>query len=116
MPSKRGASTAAPAAGRRTAALEEVLAAPSAASTSRLVSKILSREQIAEVNHARALLSALAEGRDLIELGAYVHGTNPTLDRALAVRDRLDGLLRQDASSISSWDEARRMLTEVLAP
>jgi flagellum-specific ATP synthase len=85
------------------------------ASTSRLVSKILNREQIAEVNHVRALLSALAEGRDLIELGAYVPGTNPILDRALMVRDQLDELLRQDASSISSWDEARRMLTEVTA-
>jgi flagellum-specific ATP synthase len=75
----------------------------------------LDRDQIADVNHIRALLSALAEGRDLIELGAYVPGTNPTLDRALEVRDALDVLLRQDASSISSWDEARRMLTEVKA-
>jgi flagellum-specific ATP synthase len=85
------------------------------ASTSRLVSKILDREQLAFVNHARSLLSALAEGRDLIELGAYVAGTNPTLDRALEVRDRLDALLRQDASSVTGWDEARHMLMEVLA-
>ena len=113
-----GRPAADPSASARCATLAETRSTPVPsidvpASTSRLASKILDREQLGHVNHVRALLSALAEGRDLIELGAYVPGTNPTLDRALEVRDQLDVLLRQDASMVSEWDDARRMLTEV---
>ena len=64
----------------------------------------------------RSLLSALADGRDLIELGAYVAGTNPVLDEALAKRARLDALLRQDTALVSSWDEAGTARAGVLEP
>ena len=86
------------------------------ASTSRLVSKIVDKSDQAEIHQVRALISALAEGRDLIELGAYVAGTNPVLDEALRKRDRLDALLRQDTNAVSSWDEARQARAGVLAP
>ena len=86
------------------------------ASTSRLVSKIVDKGDQAEIHQVRALISALAEGRDLIELGAYVAGTNPVLDEALRKRDRLDALLRQDTNAVSSWDEARQARAGVLAP
>jgi flagellum-specific ATP synthase len=86
------------------------------ASASRLVSKILTREEQAGVIHARSLISALEEARDLLELGAYVPGTNSLVDEALAKTDRLQRLLRQDASHVTSWEDARRAVDEVLAP
>ena len=86
------------------------------ASASRLVSKILSREEQAGVIHVRSLISALEEARDLIELGAYVPGTNAIVDEALAKHDRLQRLLRQDSNDVTSWEDARRAVDEVLAP
>jgi flagellum-specific ATP synthase len=84
-------------------------------SASRLVSKILPKDEQQEIHHVRALLSALAEGRDLLELGAYVAGTNPVLDEALRKRARIDALLRQDTALVTSWDDARRARAEVVA-
>jgi flagellum-specific ATP synthase len=86
------------------------------ASASRLVSKILTRDEQAGVIHVRSLISALDEARDLLELGAYVPGTNALVDEALAKQDRLQRLLRQDASHVTTWDDARRSVDEVRAP
>jgi flagellum-specific ATP synthase len=101
---------------RRLATVGQFPAIDVPASVSRLVSKILPKEQRDKVAHVRSLLSALAEGRDLIELGAYVSGTNPVLDEALSKRDRLERIVRQDSLHVSSWDEACEMLDEVVAP
>ena len=84
------------------------------ASASRLVSKILAPDAQQRVARVRALLSALAEGQDLIELGAYVSGTNAVLDDALERRARLDDLVRQPSSHSSSWAEAIELLEGVL--
>ncbi len=101
---------------RRIAASGQFPAIDVPASTSRLVSKIVPKADQAEIQHVRSLLSALADGRDLIELGAYVAGTNPVLDEALAKRARLDALLRQDTALVSSWDEAGTARAGVLEP
>ena len=101
---------------RRIAASGQFPAVDVPASASRLVSKILPKNEQQEIHQVRAMLSALAEGRDLIELGAYVAGTNPVLDEALRKRDRLDALLRQDTAVISSWDDARDARAGVLLP
>lgn len=101
---------------RRIAASGQFPAIDVPASTSRLVSKIVPKADQAEIQHVRSLLSALADGRDLIELGAYVAGTNPVLDEALAKRARLDELLRQDTALVSSWDEAGAARAGVLEP
>ena len=44
----------------------------------------------------RRLLAAYREAKDLIEIGAYVSGTNPLVDRAIHLREAMDGFLRQD--------------------
>jgi flagellum-specific ATP synthase len=64
-------------------------------SVSRVASSVTTPEQRAAAGELRRLLAAHAEAKDLIEIGAYVPGTNPTVDRAVALRDRIDGFLRQ---------------------
>jgi flagellum-specific ATP synthase len=85
------------------------------ASASRLVSKILTRDEQAGVVHVRSLISALDEARDLLELGAYVPGTNATIDEALIKQDRLQRLVRQDSAAVTSWNDARRAIEDVVA-
>jgi flagellum-specific ATP synthase len=64
-------------------------------SISRVQTAILSKEQQQVAREVRALLAAYREAKDLIEIGAYVPGTNPTVDRAVAHREMLDGFLQQ---------------------
>ncbi len=64
-------------------------------SISRVAPAVTSPEQQALARRTRQLLAAYREARDLIEIGAYQAGTNPTVDEALARRDDIDRFLRQ---------------------
>ncbi len=50
----------------------------------------------------RELLAAWRDARDLIEIDAYVPGTNPLVDRAVELRPAIDAFLRQPVGEISS--------------
>jgi flagellum-specific ATP synthase len=49
----------------------------------------------------RELLAAWRDARDLIEIDAYVPGTNPLVDRAVELRPAIDAFLRQPVGEIS---------------
>jgi flagellum-specific ATP synthase len=65
-------------------------------SISRVGPAVTSTEQRAAATEMRRLLAAYREAKDLIEIGAYVAGTNPLVDRAIHLREAMDGFLRQD--------------------
>lgn len=48
------------------------------------------------ISQARELMQSYANMAELIELGAYKHGSNPALDRAIALQPGFEQLLRQD--------------------
>jgi FliI/YscN family ATPase len=64
-------------------------------SVSRLASKVAPPEQQAAAAKLREALAAFQQSEDLIHLGAYVAGSNPELDRAIALRPRLLEFLKQ---------------------
>ena len=84
-------------------------------SVSRVESMITSQEQRVLSREMRRILSAYRDARDLIEIGAYVPGTNPLVDTAMRLRDDIDCFLRQAKEQIVSLDESWRLLGEVLA-
>ncbi len=57
-------------------------------------------------------LKALEENRDLINIGAYVTGSDPIVDAALAKQDALRAFLCQAVPDKSEWDKA---ITDVVA-
>src|SRR6185436_19346501 len=65
-------------------------------SVSRLTSAIATPGQKDAVRRIRAALSAYREAEDLIQLGAYVSGTNTELDASIRLRPELLDFLRQD--------------------
>ena len=65
-------------------------------SVSRLTSAIARPSQKQAAQKMRAALAAYREAEDLIQLGAYISGTNPTLDRSIQLRPELIDFLRQD--------------------
>ncbi len=66
-------------------------------SVSRLTSRVASTEQQAAARKVREALSTYQQAEDLIQLGAYVAGTNPRLDSSIRVRESLLDFLRQEA-------------------
>jgi flagellum-specific ATP synthase len=75
-------------------------------SVSRVGPAVTTPEQRAAATEMRRLLAAYRDARDLIEIGAYVRGTNPHVDRAIDLREAMDGFLRQDMYEISPASDA----------
>jgi flagellum-specific ATP synthase len=66
-------------------------------SVSRLQSQISRPEQKRAAGVLRESLADYQQSEDLIQLGAYVNGSNPRLDRSIRMRPEILGFLRQDA-------------------
>jgi flagellum-specific ATP synthase len=69
----------------------------------------------ATLRHAREILSSYREAADLIEVGAYVAGSNPKVDRALRCIQPLRALLRQAPDERWTMSETLSALATVLA-
>ena len=67
-------------------------------SISRLTSQLSTPAQLSSARKIREALSTYEDSRDLIELGAYVPGSNPRLDAAVRMQPEIAAFLRQDTS------------------
>lgn len=85
-------------------------------SISRVEPAITSKEQRGLVRELRQLLAAYREAKDLVEVGAYVRGSNPLVDRSLELKGRIDEFLRQDVAETSTAADAWAALSSLLAP
>jgi flagellum-specific ATP synthase len=85
-------------------------------SISRVEPAITTPEQRALVRELRQLLAAYRDAKDLIEIGAYAKGSNPLVDRALELKDLVDGFLRQDVAEPCPAEESWACLSALLAP
>ncbi|MGE5569803.1 MAG: FliI/YscN family ATPase [Rhodospirillales bacterium] len=74
-------------------------------SVSRLTSQVATPEQREAAKRLREALATYHQSEDLIQLGAYVSGSNPKLDAAIRGRDQLLDFLRQDADGKSTIEE-----------
>jgi flagellum-specific ATP synthase len=83
-------------------------------SISRVVPAITTRAQRAAATELRRLLAAHRDARDLIEIGAYVPGTNPLVDRAVALAEPIRGFLTQDIDEVahapSAWSTLHQLV------
>jgi flagellum-specific ATP synthase len=84
-------------------------------SVSRLMPMCHSDHENALVRGARKLLSAYADMEELIRIGAYKHGSDPVIDRAIAKHEALDGVLRQGRDEHCPLPEGFAMLEAALA-
>ena len=71
-------------------------------SISRVAPAIAQTEVLQAGARLRELLAAWRDARDLIEIDAYVPGTNPLVDRAVKLRPAIDAFLKQPVGEISS--------------
>ena len=85
-------------------------------SVSRVAGAVTSREQQALARYARRLLDARRDVKELVEIGAYVHGTNPSADRALALWPALEAFLQQDLHDLSPADSRGTRSTHSSVP
>jgi flagellum-specific ATP synthase len=85
-------------------------------SISRVAPRIMTAEQMGQAAQLRRLMAAYRDAKDLIEIGAYVKGTNALVDRAVQLRAAMDHFLRQDAANIAPIEESLAALAMLAAP
>jgi flagellum-specific ATP synthase len=78
------------------------------ASVSRVMRAVVGPEHNDLSAQMRELMSIYREAEDLINIGAYVRGSNPKIDKAIELNDIITKFLRQDVSD-------RTQITETLA-
>ncbi|HPB44761.1 MAG TPA: FliI/YscN family ATPase [Microthrixaceae bacterium] len=84
-------------------------------SVSRVAGAVTDDHQQSLMRELRALLAAYREARDLIEIGAYKPGANPTVDRAVALHDQINAFLRQSMNETDAPGVAWQRLRDLLA-
>jgi flagellum-specific ATP synthase len=95
---------------RRLAAANQYPAVDVLASVSRVMPDVVSPQHFKAASNVRDLLATYREAEDLINIGAYVSGSNPRVDLALARNDAIRAFLRQGIHESSTFADAERAL------
>jgi FliI/YscN family ATPase len=82
-------------------------------SVSRTMPDVTHVEHRLKAGQLREWMSAIRETEDLVSVGAYVAGSNPRVDEALARRDRINDFLRQNADTPSTFAASLEALQAV---
>ena len=85
-------------------------------SVSRCMSDVANEAHKAIAARVRDVLAAYRDSADLIEVGAYVAGSNPRVDRALRSREALNALLKQAPSERTPLPETLARFKRAVEP
>ncbi len=75
-------------------------------SISRLETAVIHADRRKMSVELRRIMSAYRDAKDLVEIGAYVSGSNPLVDRALGMKDFIDAFLRQGVHECADLEES----------
>lgn len=84
------------------------------ASVSRVMPNVITQEHLHLSNQIKELLSIYNESEDLINIGAYIEGTNKKIDEAISKIDAINEFLKQDIQEKSSFDEALNIMQDIV--
>ena len=82
-------------------------------SMSRLAQDIAPQEQMAAIAKVRGLLAEYRHHEDIISIGAYRPGSNPSVDAAITMRDQIRRYLCQGVDELCSPASARETLLDL---
>ena len=82
-------------------------------SVSRVMPALTTREHLKLAAFARKNLAVFEKVRDLVNIGAYVKGSDPEVDMSLLVTPELTRFLQQDRSDVSSFETTLQAMAEI---
>ena len=83
-------------------------------SVSRVAPHVTTSEVQASGAVLKRLLAAYREAKILVEVGAYVSGSNADVDRAIALMPRINAFLRQPVLEVPSLKDSQQQLLELV--
>ena len=82
-------------------------------SISRVMTEITTSEHKEAAGIIRNLMAVYNKSADLINIGAYMHGSDPATDRAIRLIDEINSFLRQSVDQKTEFDDIVRNLIEI---
>lgn len=82
-------------------------------SISRLRSDVADKNHLLAAQKIQEILAAYRGAEDLISVGAYQRGSNPSIDKAIEIMDRINSFLKQRVDEISSYEDSIAHLIEL---
>ncbi len=83
-------------------------------SASRVMRAVTQKDHQMFSGQIREWMAVYAQAEDLINIGAYVRGSNPKIDQAIAVNDRINAFLRQGIDDKAPFSETIGMMHSIV--
>ncbi len=84
-------------------------------SASRVMHNVVSREHFDLARHFRAVYSRYQKSRDLVQVGAYMSGSDPQLDEAIRLQPAMASFLQQNMFEAAPLAESLDAMAAVMA-
>lgn len=82
-------------------------------SISRVMPEVTTKEHRESAGHIRNLLAVHKKNEDLINIGAYVRGTDSTCDEAILKMDRINAFLKQGLDEHTPYEQVVEALSKI---
>lgn len=83
-------------------------------SASRVMHNVVPQAHFEMARRFRAINSRYEKGRDLVQIGAYVGGSDPALDEAIELHDDMARFLQQDMFEAATLDASVRAMAKAI--
>ncbi len=84
------------------------------ASASRVMNSVTSKEHQSWAGQVKEWLAVYKQAEDLINIGAYAKGSNPRIDQAISVYDRIVSYLRQKTDDATTYNDSEGLLHSIV--
>lgn len=84
------------------------------ASISRVMPDVVTKKHLKTAAEIKKVMAVYRDAEDLINIGAYVKGSNPKIDYAIDVIDNIIAFIEQETSDSFSYEEVLSMMENVL--
>ena len=84
-------------------------------SSSRVMTDVVPEQQLTDARELKELMATYKDAEDLINIGAYVPGSNPKIDKAVSLIDRINNFLRQGINDATPLEATVNMLRSIIS-
>ena len=84
-------------------------------SVSRLMPEIIEQNHFDAFGTMKNMIAVYREAEDLINIGAYKHGANPEIDRAVRLHPPIQSFLKQGMKESYTFEETLEMMEEIVS-
>jgi flagellum-specific ATP synthase len=82
-------------------------------SISRCMPDIIEQKHLKMIDYIKSLMAAYRENEDLIQIGAYMKGSNEIVDKSIKIRASLESFLKQNMKESSNFKETLQSLEKI---